>query len=326
MAGMKNVPVLVPAHFHAGTRENIGTIFDRRDFVKLDLSELSAGQRSEIRAIASFANVSADMMDALPNLEIISSFGVGYDSVDAKHAAAKGIMVTNTPDVLTEEVADTALGLLLMTVRELGQAEQYVRKGLWAKNGPYRMTPTTLRGRTVGIMGLGRIGLSIARRLEGFGVKIAYHNRSQRNDVSYDYYPTLVALAEAVDTLIVIAPGGSSTDKAVNATVLKALGKDGVLINIGRGSTVDEAALIEALQAGTIHSAGLDVFENEPNVPQALIDLPNTVLLPHVGSASMHTRKAMGDLVLDNLQRWFSGTDVATPVDECVKADVRRHG
>ena len=326
MADLKTVPVLVPIGFHADSRKALESLFAVREFQKRDLSELSDDEKAQIRGIASFGNVSAAMMDALPALEIVASFGVGYDSVDAAHAASKGIMVTNTPEVLTEEVADTALGLLLMTVRELPQAERHLRAGKWEAQGPYPLTHGTLRGRTVGIMGLGRIGIAIAKRLESFGVEIAYFNRSKRNDVPYAYHGSLEELAAAVDTLIIAAPGGASTDKAINAGVLKALGPKGILINIGRGTTVDEEALIAALQDGTIMAAGLDVFEKEPKVPQALIDLPNAVLLPHVGSASHHTRNEMGNLVVQNLKAWFSGNDVLTPVSECVSAGVRRHG
>lgn len=326
MADLKTVPVLVPIGFHAESRKALEALFPVRDFQKRDLSELSDAEKATIRGIASFGNVSAAMMDALPALEIVASFGVGYDSVDAAHAASKGIMVTNTPDVLTEEVADTALGLLLMTVRELPQSERHLRAGKWQAEGPYPLTHGTLRGRTVGIMGLGRIGIAIAKRLESFGVAVAYFNRRKRDDVPYAYYGSLEELAAAVDTLIVAAPGGASTDKAIDATVLKALGPKGILINIGRGTTVDEDALIAALKDGTIMAAGLDVFEKEPKVPQALVDLPNAVLLPHVGSASHHTRNEMGSLVVRNLEAWFSGTDVPTPVAECVSAGVRRHG
>ena len=255
-------------------------------------------------------------VDAFPNLEIIASFGVGYDGVDAAHAAGRGIVVTNTPDVLTEEVADTTIGLLINTLRRLPAAEQWLRQGRWAKEGPFALSPLTLRGRTVGLYGLGRIGRAIARRLESFGVSIAYHTRRPRDDLSYAYYPTLKAMAEAVDTLIVIVPGTEDTRRAVDAGVLAALGSNGVLISVGRGTTVDEAALADALQRGIIAAAGLDVFEKEPYVPDALLALPNVSLLPHVGSASQATRKAMGDLVVDNLVAWFDTGAALTPVPE----------
>ncbi len=326
MTDLKTVKILVPGSLNPDTFETLKTVFDVRHLPSKDIADLPEGERGSIRGLAGFNSAPAHLIDALPNLEIIANFGVGYDGVDANHAAAKGIMVTNTPDVLTEEVADTALGLVLMTLRDLGRAEQYLRAGKWQSDGPFPLTQTTLRGRTAGIMGLGRIGMAIARRLEAFGVSIAYHNRSKRDDVAYAYHDSLEGLAQAVDLLIIAAPGGASTDKAVNAQVLRALGPDGVLINIGRGTTVDEPALIEALKNGTIKAAGLDVFEKEPSVPQALIDAPNAVLLPHVASASRHTRRQMGELVIENLKLWFAGETVATPVPEAVKAGVKQSG
>ena len=328
MTDLKSTKILAPKTFYAPTYKKLDAAFDMVTFENKELAGFSEAQLAEITGLATFANVSAQMMDKLPNLEIIASFGVGYDTVDADYAAKKGIMVTNTPDVLTDEVADTTLGLLLMTVREFGQAEQHLRAGRWEKDGPYPLTKTTLRQRSVGIMGLGRIGLAIAARLEPFGVPISYHNRSKRDDVAYAYHDTLEGLAAAVDTLIVAAPGGGGTDKAVNAAVLTALGSDGVLINIGRGTIVDEDALIEALEKGTIARAGLDVFEREPHVPERLMKAPNTTLLPHVASASHHTRGLMGDLVVDNLKAWFSGQPAKTPVGEVAKTGLtqRKNG
>ncbi len=256
----------------------------------------------------------ATLMDALPNLEIVANFGVGYDNVDVAEAARRGIVVTNTPDVLNEEVADTALGLLLAAARQIPQADRYLRAGRWLEK-PFPLT-SSLRGRKAGILGLGRIGKTIAQRLEAFGISVAYHGRSQQPDVPYSYHPTLVGLAEAVDVLIVITPGGPSTYRIVNAEVLKALGPNGILINVARGTVVDEPALIEALRSGTILTAGLDVFEHEPKVPQELIDMEHVVLLPHVGSASVHTRNAMGQLVADNLVSWLAGKGPLTPVAE----------
>jgi lactate dehydrogenase-like 2-hydroxyacid dehydrogenase len=274
---------------------------------------------ARVQGIASMTAISAALMERLPKLEIAANFGVGYDAVDAVHAGRSGIMVTNTPDVLTEEVADTTLGLLLNTVRELAASERYLREGRWEREGNYRLTPLTMRGRTAGIFGMGRIGKAIAKRLEAFGVAIVYHNRRRDESLAYAYQPTLLGLASAVDTLIVVVPGGEATRDAVNADILKALGKNGVLINIGRGSTVDELAVAAALKDGTIAAAGLDVFKDEPHVPQALISAPNCVLLPHVGSASEHTRKAMADLCVDNLVSWFSGKGALTPVPETVQ-------
>ena len=256
------------------------------------------------------------MMATCPNLKIISNFGVGYDSIDVPAAARRGVVIANTPDVLTEEVADTALGLLLTTVREFYRAEQWLRDGRWAKEGDYRLTPASLRDRSAGIVGLGRIGKAIARRLEAFGVPIAYFGRNRQAGVSYRYYADLVAMARDVDTLIVVTPGGPDTQSLIDAAVLAALGPRGILINISRGSVVDEAALIEALRSRTILAAGLDVFQTEPKPNPAFLGLDNATLLPHVGSASQHTRDAMGQLVVDNLIAFLEGKPPKTPVPE----------
>ncbi len=261
------------------------------------------------------ASVPRAMLAALPKLEVVANFGVGYDGIDLAYAAERGIVVTNTPDVLTEEVADTALGLLLMTVRELSAAERHLRAGKWT-DGNYRLTAGTMRDRTVGIAGLGRIGLAIARRLDAMSVPVVYHARNRRDDVPYRHYADLEAMAADVDTLMIVLPGNATTQKAIDAGVLAALGPRGILINIGRGSVVDEQALVAALRDGTILAAGLDVFVDEPNVPAELIALPNAVLLPHVGSASVFTRDAMGQLVVDNLRSWFDTGKPLTPVPE----------
>lgn len=316
--------ILVPGGFHGATLARLRELFKVVRAPGADLAQIAPEDRAAVRGIAAATVIDAAFIDAFPNLEIIANFGVGYDGVDARHAAARGVMVTNTPDVLTEEVADTAVGLLINTVRELPRAEQWLREGRWVHEGPYPNTRATLRGRKVGIFGLGRIGKAIADRLQAFGLSIAYHNRHPAEGVDHAYYPTLVGLAEAVDTLICVAPATKETEKAINAEVLKALGPDGVFVNIGRGATVDEAALAAALADGTILAAGLDVFANEPDVPQALLDRPNAVLLPHVASASQHTRKAMGDLVVDNLVSWFTRSAPVTPVSET--AGVKRAG
>ncbi|MFO1146926.1 MAG: 2-hydroxyacid dehydrogenase [Alsobacter sp.] len=274
------------------------------------------GPRIRGVATSGHARVDGAFLSRLPKAEIVANFGVGYDSVDAAWAGQHGVIVTNTPDVLTEEVADTALGLLLMTVRELPQAERWLRAGQWTAKGPYPLTHNTLRDKTVGILALGRIGKAIARRLEAFGCRLAYHGRTQQKDVPYRYYPSLVEMARDVDILLSVAPGGPETQHAINAEVLQALGPKGTLINIGRGSVVDEQALIKALQDKTIMTAGLDVFEHEPKVPAELMAMEHIVLLPHVGSASHHTRRLMGQLVVDNLTSWFSGKGPITPVAE----------
>lgn len=280
-------------------------------------SELGEEARNDIALVATFMHpVGTPFADALPNLKLVSSFGVGYDHVDAAALAERAIVTTHTPHVLDDEVADTAIALLINTVRELPSAERWLRNGKWQAIGNYRLTPLTLRGRTVGIAGLGRIGLAIARRLEGFGVTIAYHNRSQRPDVPYPYHGDLLEMARAVDTVISVLPGTKQTDGVFNAQFFKALGANGVFINVGRGSSVDEADLAEALKDGTIAAAGLDVFADEPNVPQALFDCDNAVLLPHVASASVATRNAMADLVVDNLIAFADGKPLLTPVPE----------
>jgi lactate dehydrogenase-like 2-hydroxyacid dehydrogenase len=268
-----------------------------------------------IAAVAGHGPVDSAIMSRFPKLEIVSSFGVGYDHIDAKWAGAHGVVVTNTPHVLNEEVADTALGLLLCTVRHLPQAERYLRAGHWPKHGDYQLTPS-LRDRTVGIVGMGRIGKAIARRLDAMNVPVVYHSRRPAADVPYRHYPNLVEMARAADVLLVITPGGAATRNLINAEVLEALGPEGILINMARGSVVDEAALIKALQNKTILTAGLDVFANEPQVPQELIDMENVVLLPHVGSASIATRRAMDQLVADNIISWFAGRGPLTPVAE----------
>ncbi|KAB2911975.1 MAG: 2-hydroxyacid dehydrogenase [Hyphomicrobiaceae bacterium] len=274
----------------------------------------------EISAICTGGHTGVKTDDALmarfPKLRIIGNFGVGYDSIDAAAAARRGVIVTNTPDVLTEEVADTTLGLLLTTARELNKAEQWLRQGRWAKDGDYRLTPGSLRDRSVGIIGLGRIGKAIARRCEAFGLPISYYGRHKQPDVSYTYHADPIALARNVDTLIVATPGGAETKNLINAAVLEALGPDGIFINIARGTVVDEPALIDALKARRILAAGLDVFWNEPKIDPAFLELDNAVLLPHVGSASIHTRNAMGQLVVDNLVAYATGKPPKTPVPE----------
>jgi lactate dehydrogenase-like 2-hydroxyacid dehydrogenase len=258
--------------------------------------------------------ITGDFLSKFPKLEMFSSFGVGYDHVDAKWCGANGVVVTNTPDVLNEEVADTALGLLLCTVREFPQAERYLRAGKWL-GGNYPLT-ASLRERKAGIVGLGRIGKAVAKRLEAFGLTVAYHNRNKQPDVAYQYYPSVAELARNVDILICVMPGGAATKNIINTQVLEALGPDGILISIGRGSSVDEDALIKALKEKKIYSAGLDVFADEPKVRKEFIEMENIVLFPHLGSASHHTRRAMGQLVVDNLLAWKAGKPPLTPVPE----------
>ncbi len=315
---MTTVDILMPRPMLPIVQEQLDALFTvHRLYEAGDPDEMLAEVGEKIRGVAmAFGPVNREMLSKIPNAEIVSSFGVGYDHINTSDCLAANVMVTNTPDVLTEEVADTALGLMLMTVRELGQAEQWLRQGKWEGQGPYPLTPATLQGRTLGIFGLGRIGKAIAKRAEAFGMEIHYYGRKRQEGVAYPYHATLKELASACDTLMVVAPGGAETRHAVNAEVLEALGPDGIVLNIGRGTVIDEAALITALESGTIFGAGLDVFENEPHVPEKLMALPRVTLLPHVGSASQATRNAMGQLVVDNLKSWFETGKPVTPVPE----------
>ena len=283
-----------------------------------DKDKLVAELGPRLRAIA--MSVTSERMDGafmarFPKLEIVSSFGVGYDHIEIPWAVAHGVTVTNTPDVLTEEVADTALGLLLCTVRELPQAERYLRAGKWVQKD-YPLTRASLRNRTVGLVGMGRIGQAIARRLEAMQTPVVYHSRRPAAGLSYKHYPNLIDMARDVDILLVITPGGAGTRNLINAEVLKALGPDGILINMARGSVVDQPALIKALRERKILSAGLDVYVNEPNVPPELIAMDHVVLFPHLGSATVETRRAMDQLVVDNLLAWAAGKPPLTPVPE----------
>jgi lactate dehydrogenase-like 2-hydroxyacid dehydrogenase len=285
-----------------------------------DREALIAKVAPEILAICTGGHTGVRVDDAFmgrfPNLKIVGNFGVGYDTVDAAAAAKRGVIVTNTPDVLTEEVADTTLGLLLNTVREFYKAEKWLRDGRWAKEGDYRLSPASLRDRSVGIAGLGRIGKAVARRLEAFAVPVGYFGRRQQPDVGYRYYSDLIAMARDVDTLIVVTPGGAATQNLIDAAVLEALGPRGILINVSRGSVVDEAALIDALRKRTIFAAGLDVFAGEPRIDPALLELDNLAMFPHLGSGSVHTRNAMGQLLVDNLVAFAEGRPPLTPVAE----------
>ncbi|MBI5265157.1 MAG: 2-hydroxyacid dehydrogenase [Bradyrhizobium sp.] len=285
---------------------------------RADLERLPPSVFEKVRGMAvTYHTVPADKesLARFPRLEIIASFGVGYDHVDSAYAREHNIVVTNTPDVLTEEVADVAMGLLIATLREFVKADRYLRSGLWLTQN-YPLSVGSLRDRKVGIVGMGRIGQAVARRLDASRVPVVYHSRNPASGVAYKHYPDLIEMAKAVDTLIVIVPGGAATTKMINAEVLKALGPRGVLINVARGSVVDEPALVQALKSGTILAAGLDVFANEPNVPDELKTMQNVVLLPHIGSASVVTRNAMDQLVVDNLKTWFAGKPPLTPVPE----------
>jgi lactate dehydrogenase-like 2-hydroxyacid dehydrogenase len=302
-------PVVVKGLDAACTVHKVAAAADREKFI---------AEHSRLRAIACSATterIPGDFMARFPQLQIVSSFGVGYDHMDVKWAAAHGVILTNTPGVLTEEVADTALGLLLCTVRELPQAERYLRGGKWIE-GDYPLTKASLRNRTVGLIGMGAIGQAIARRLEAMQVPVVYHTRSKRPELAYRHYPSLIDMARDVDILLAIVPGGAATRNLINAEVLDALGPDGILINMARGSVVDEPALIKALQEKRIMSAGLDVYAREPEVPPALIAMDNVVLFPHLGSASVFTRERMDQLVVDNILAWAADKPPLTAVPE----------
>jgi len=291
---------------------NLHVVHERADVDKIP-PEIA--QKIRGMAVTLLVPANSAMLSRFPNLEVIATFGVGYDHVDFRYARDHNIIVTHTPDVLTEEVADTALGLLIATLREFIPADRHVRDGKWPQKN-YRLSPGSLRDRTVGIVGMGRIGQAIARRVEACGVPVVYHSRNPAKGVSHTHYPNLIEMAKVADTLIVITPGGAATNNLINADVLEAMGPRGVLINVARGSVVDEAALIAALANGKIQAAGLDVFAQEPHVPEALKGMDNVVLLPHIASASVATRDAMDQLVVDNLLNWFAGKPPLTPVPE----------
>ena len=264
------------------------------------------------------SRVSAELLAQLPNAKVVSVFGVGYDGVDTAAAIARGVPVSHTPDVLTDDVADLAMGLLISVARKIPLADKYVRDGRWPSGAMALGRKVT--GARVGIVGLGRIGKAIAKRAQAFGMSIAYTARSERADSGYRYFPSARALAAEVDFLVVITPGGAGTRHLIDAGVLAALGAKGYLINVARGSVVDETALVKALQDGVIAGAALDVFESEPNVPDVLWAMPHVVLTPHMASGTSETRQAMADLAFANMQAGLAGKPLLTPVPECVAA------
>jgi lactate dehydrogenase-like 2-hydroxyacid dehydrogenase len=261
------------------------------------------------------SKIDGSYMALFPALEMISVCGVGYDGIDVAAAKKRGIMVTHTPEVLNDDVADLALGLLLSVARKIPAADRFTRNADWL-DGPFQLT-RKLTGAKLGIVGMGRIGQAIAKRAAAFDMVISYTTRNQRSDVPYKYVPNVLALAAEVDFMVVITPGGAATKNLINAEVLKALGPQSFLVNVARGSVVDQAALIEALQKKLIAGAGLDVYVDEPNVPAELRKLDNVVLTPHIASATVETRKAMSALALANLEAFMAGQPVLTPVPEC---------
>ena len=312
---MKDIEILSLGPFYPPAFELMERDFTvHRLWDAKDPAALMAEVSGRVRGIqAMHLNKSdATLINALPKLEIIACFGVGVDGVDFAAARQRGIVVTNTPEVLNECVADLAMGLTLATIRRISLGDRFVRNGSWLK-GPLPFT-RKVGGKTMGILGYGRIGKAIAKRAEAFGMNIVYHGRHEQPGVAHRYYAGLIEMARDCDVLMVICPGGAATRHIVNAEVLKALGPEGTLINVARGSVVDEPALVKALADGTLGAAGLDVFEAEPIVPEALFGMDNVVLQPHVASATHETRMAMGVLTADNLRAHFSGKPVLTPV------------
>jgi len=313
---MPNAEILVTAPLPPFLYEPLKADFQCHDYyAATDKAALLASAGGRVRGLVQGGGTATPpaLLDALPKLEIISVFGVGYDGVPVDYCRARGLKVTNTPDVLTDDVADVALALVMMTGRGFARLERFVRAGHWEKKGPD--LTTKLAGKRVGILGLGRIGKAIAERVSALGMKVAYTGRKPQQ-VAYEFLPSLEALAAWSDFLVVACPGGAATRGIVNAAVLAALGAKGTLVNIARGSIIDEPALVKALQDGTIKSAGLDVFADEPHVPAPLLAMENVVLLPHVGSATNETRKAMGDLCKANLDSWFAGKGTLTLIAE----------
>jgi len=306
--------IVITAQGHKGTMERLQAEFSAIKLWEAPDRAAALKAAAHIRALAHFGHSKVDgkLMDSLPKLQIISNFGVGVDQIDLGAAKKRKIIVTNTPNVLNECVADCAMSLVLNALRKLPRSEEHLRSGYWATRGPYPLT-TSLGGKVMGVLGLGRIGEAIAARAQAFGMKIRYHNRN-RKKVAYDYDPDLVTLAKNSDVLMIVTPGGAATAKLVGAEVLDALGPRGYVVNVARGSVVDEMVLLRYLQEKKIAGAGLDVFEHEPNVPAEFFTLDNAVLYPHVASATVETRKAMGDLQVENLHLHFAGKPVKTPI------------
>jgi D-3-phosphoglycerate dehydrogenase len=308
--------VLVAGELPAWDLEALTERFDVHLYYAADdKAALLAAGRDTIRAIATKGEVgaSAELMDALPKLEIIACYGVGYDLIDVNAAKARGIRVTNTPDVLTEEVADMAMGLLLAAARRMPAGDAWVRDGSWKSKGSFPLQ-TRVWGKRIGIVGLGRIGSAIARRAEAFRMPVSYSARARKDDVPYDWYPTPAALAPHVDVLMVSAAGGASTRGLVDRATIEALKPGAIFCNVSRGTVVDEAALLDALRAGRIGAAGLDVFLNEPDIDPAFLGFDNVVLQPHAASGTVETRKDMGRLMRENLEAQMDGRPLLTPV------------
>jgi hydroxypyruvate reductase len=295
--------------------ERLEKEYTLHDFVNpTDPDKVLAEVGSKIRGILAggMKGPNGNLINSLPNLEIIASFSVGFDATDVAAAHARDVIVTHTPEVLTGDVADLAMTFILMVTRRIGESERFLRDGKWLQG---RMDlGTTVRGKRLGIVGLGRIGKAVARRAEAFGLQIQYFDTKPMGDLTYHSYPTLLDLAAASDILLVTAEGGAANRGLISAEVMDALGPEGFLVNTARGPLIDQTAMVKALKEGRIAGAALDVFESEPEVPAELMAMENVVLTPHIASSTHQTRRAMGDLVYDNLKAHFSGKPVLTPV------------
>ncbi len=281
-----------------------------------EVSDLSSEAIANIEAFAfkGHNKLGAETMNAFPKLGMIANYGVGYDTIDVAYASSKGIRVTNTPDVLTDDVADLAVGMVIAQSRGMVGASEWIKSGNWAKNGAYQLG-NKVTGKSVGIVGLGRIGRAVGERLQPFGGEIHYYSRSAKGTNGWTHHEDIVEMAKAVDILIVTLSGGPDTIGMVGVDALKALGPEGLLVNASRGTTVDEEALLEALETSTIRAAALDVFENEPNINPRFLTLNNILLQPHQSSGTTETRKVMGQLQRDNLAAYFAGKELLTPVN-----------
>lgn len=309
--------VLVVGNFFPSVLEDLKKEFSVLHLQNADeLASTDDAALVNIAGLASFGWAPKEVIDRLPGLKLISSFGVGYDGVAADYAASKGVIATHTPNVLNDDVANTTIALILTTMRRIVEQDKYLRAGRWVKEGNAPLT-RSIAGKTVGIVGLGRIGEAIAHKLSVFNCEVVYHSRNKKPESPLKYYGSLVDMAKDSDVLIAITPGGPATNKLINRDVMDALGPEGTLINVARGSVVDEAELVKALQDGRLGAAGLDVFEAEPNVPEELFAMDNVVLTPHVASATWETRQAMSDLVVGNLVTYFKDGAPVTPVPEC---------
>ncbi len=316
---MSAFEMLMPAALPAKLAEAIGTLCPTHRFAGVD-DQLADEIRQRVRGMVwtPFGGpLTGAFMARLPRLELVATMGAGYEHIDVGYAAAHGICVTNTPHAVTEDTADAAFALVIDTVRRFPAAERYLRAGKWKPGQPFAAS-ASLRDKTLGILGFGRIGKAIARRAEAFGLKIAYGGRRRQDGVAYPYFATPEALAANCDIFVSVLPGGAATRNAIGAAVFEALGANGFFINIGRGTSVDEPALIAALQDGKIAGAGLDVYANEPAVPAELVAMENVVLLPHVGGATTHVQQAVGAALIANIKSFAAGNGPLDPVAETV--------